>query len=106
MTGRQFNELSKGMRFYKLTTANELHRGFLYRDGLNVDTERFIALPHNPGLHFTEESMIASWVDIFNGLGTPLKWKREVKIADDAKVYYQFDQFKADQLILSPREEL
>lgn len=32
MTGRQFNELSKGMRFYKLTTANELHR-----DGLNVD---------------------------------------------------------------------
>jgi hypothetical protein len=120
MTGYQFNELAKGLRFYKLTSANELHRGFLYRvgrnptrnelrssrDGLNVDTEWFIPLPYNPGLHFTEESLVPFWVDVFKCHGTPIKYKRKVTIANDAKVYCQLDRFKADQLILGPREEL
>lgn len=106
ITGRQFNKLTRGVRFYKLTFPNELHRGFIYQSGLNVDTENFVPFPHCAGLHFTEERFIGEWLDLHQRWGTPLKYKREVKLADHAKVYFMYDEVKADQLILGPREDL
>lgn len=106
ISGKQFNELSRGQKFYKLTFPIELHRGFWYRDGLNVDVNPLVPRPYRPGLHFTEERLMTTWMEIFSFMGTPVRYRREVQVPDHAQVYCLSDQFKADQLILGPREEL
>ncbi len=37
LTGRQFNEKYKGHTFVKLTNKSEIHNGFQFQTGLNID---------------------------------------------------------------------
>ena len=37
ISGKEFNELYKGVSFVKLTNENCVHNGFTFKEGLNVD---------------------------------------------------------------------
>lgn len=98
-SGEEFNKLSNGKKYYKLTYGNENHNGFQFTSGLNVDTKVF-----NPkgecspgGIYFTEVKFFARW------LGKHFYF-REVTIPDDAQVYIEIEKFKADKIILGPRK--
>ena len=41
LTGSEFNRLYGHLEFYKFTNKEEIHNGFQFRDGLNVDTVPF-----------------------------------------------------------------
>jgi hypothetical protein len=79
LQGKEFNELYKGKPFIKLTNKDEIHNGFKFKTGLNVDT-----VPFDPssgckpgGIYFCEFSNIVSWLD-YNG--TPNQYYRYVLI--------------------------
>lgn len=62
-TGKEFNSLTKDKNFVKLTTQNEIHNGFQYKTGLNVDH-----IPFRPygeccegGLYFCDISKFISY---------------------------------------------
>ncbi|ARF12146.1 hypothetical protein Klosneuvirus_3_281 [Klosneuvirus KNV1] len=107
MTGKQFNEINKQrIKFYKLTFQNENHRGFQYKTGLNIDTNKFIPMPWDTGLYFTEESLIIHWKDLYIQRNEQFSYKRHVIIPDDARVYGCYDKIKVDKFILEDKEEL
>lgn len=105
LTGKEFNELFADINFYKLTNRSEVHNGFKFVDGLNVDT-----IPFDPkciccpgGIYFTQENSIINWL-IYNN--SKMRHKRLVKMPDDAKVHFESNKLKADKLILGPRYHL
>ena len=96
LTGKQFNEKYKDTEFYKILQDNLTHYGFTYRQGLNIDTNKF-----NPfrkcqfgGLYFTTIDHILSFSNYGNKISL-------VRIPDDANVYAEKYKFKADKIILS-----
>lgn len=101
VSGKKFNELYKDTKFVKLTNGPEIHNGFQFVDGLNIDTVEF-----NPtsqccagGIYFCVKDMTEHWrrnlASIF--------FIRDVTIPDDAQVYCESEKFKADKIILSRR---
>ncbi len=101
-SGEQFIQLYPNTKFYKLTNEKEIHNGFIYSDGLNVDTIPFnsekICTPG--GLYFTEYAKIYMWINYNCEL---MQWVREVTIPQDALVCVEDDGFKANKIILSQR---
>jgi hypothetical protein len=102
LTGAEFNALFSNTAFYKLTCGTEIHHGFTFVTGLNVDT-----LPFSPqgscspgGFYFTEENKIALWIDYAY---QPMKYIRKVILPDDAHVYTERNKFKCDRFILEER---
>ena len=91
------------MRFYKFTNKEEVHNGFKYKTGLNVDTQ-----PFNPsgdckpgGLYFAREDIFA-FVK-YDG------WLREVTLPENEPVYENTREpkkFKAHRIILGEREKV
>ncbi len=99
MTGDDFNDKYAGIEFYKLTNKKEIHNGFQFKTGLNIDT-----IPLNPngecnpgGIYFTEFDNILLWIN-YNGY--KMANIRKVIIPNNAKVYIEKNKFKADQIIL------
>jgi hypothetical protein len=87
------------MQFYKLLSSNLRHRGFQYKEGLNIDTKEF-----NPkgncepgGLYYTSYEWIGRWF-------CP-EWPliADVTLPPDARIYPEpcRTQWKADRLVLS-----
>jgi hypothetical protein len=102
LTGIKFKADYPDTKFYKLTNKLELHNGFQFVDGINIDTQEF-----NPsgqcssgGLYFTELNKIAMWISY---RGQTMKYIREVEILDDSLVYVEKDKFKANKFILHSR---
>ena len=100
LSGKAFNEKTKGKVFVRFTNSSENHNGFQYKDGLNVDTEKF-----NPrgsctggGLYFCEG-------DQFTNHYQNHTYLRFVTIPSDAKVYVDHSKFKANKFILGKRIE-
>lgn len=102
-TGEEFNQIASkyDMKFYKFTCTNEVHNGFQFKDGLNVDTVKF-----NPsgncsagGMYFTDKEHIKNWAYLHT-------FVRDVTIPDDARVYIEYAQYKADKFILGPRKRI
>lgn len=96
LTGSKFNEIYKGLKFYKFLNDELNHRGFRYGLGLNVDS-----IPFNPtnqcsagGLYFCKDSDCHLHCMCY---GNKLAL---VRIPDDAKVYVEYCKFKADKLII------
>jgi hypothetical protein len=86
LTGSEFKAKYSKTKFYKLTNESEIHNGFHYVDGLNIDTLKF-----NPsgqcssgGLYFTELNKIGMWISYRD---QNLTYIREVEILDDSLVY-------------------
>jgi len=41
ITGKEFNEMFKNTPMYKFTNSEEIHFGYQYTDGLNIDPNEF-----------------------------------------------------------------
>uniref|UniRef100_A0A6C0EAE2 DUF4116 domain-containing protein n=1 Tax=viral metagenome TaxID=1070528 RepID=A0A6C0EAE2_9ZZZZ len=99
-SGKKFNELTKGKKFYKLTNEYDTHFSFKYKNGLNIDTNKFN--PANTcssgGLYFTDSSNVSYWYDRFN---YEYKYIREVTVPNDALVYVEDLKYKADKIVVS-----
>src|SRR5579872_785972 len=102
ISGAHFNKVYDGLSFVKLTNEYERHNGFLFFDGLNIDTKRFY--PNGEcqagGIYFIEKNEAHKW--IYYGYES-MKYIREVTVPNDARVYVEDDKFKADKLILGSR---
>jgi hypothetical protein len=103
ISGEQFNIVYKGKLFVKLTNHCELHNGYQFKTGLNVDTVLFNPSGEcNPGgIYFCEFNEIPYWLR-YNGSG-PMVWYRYVSVPADSKVYIEMGKFKVDKLILTDR---
>lgn len=100
-TGEEFNKLSNGKLYYKLTNLNEVHNEFQFEDGLNIDT-----VPFSPtgecgrgGLYFTDKENFHHWI----GSHT---YVRLVTLPDDAKIYIENNKYKTDKFILGERRPI
>ena len=97
LTGEEFNEKYKNYEFYKLLNKDLTNYGFTYKNGLNVDVNKF-----NPtgkcligGLYFTEKDNIYFWIgmDLYFYI-------TKVIIPNDAHIYVETNKFKSDKLIV------
>jgi hypothetical protein len=103
LSGREFNSIFKGRMFVKLTNDKEVHNGFKYETGLNVDN-----VPFNPtgeckagGIYFCELEMVGVWLKY---RGMQMVYLRNVDVPNEANVYVENYKYKADRLILGQRE--
>src|SRR5436853_7745479 len=99
LSGAEFNEQFKKHKFVKLTSNPEIHNGFEFKTGYNIDTIKF-----NPkgscnsgGIYFTDINKMAIWLNYGNG---PMMYAREVTIPEDSQIYIEEDKYKIDKLIL------
>src|SRR5579872_4900984 len=107
LSGEEFNRIFHDRVFVKLTNKFEFHHGFLFKDGLNVDTKKF-----NPsgncrpgGLYFTDIKDAYLWVYYSGYIGLMIHM-RKVTIPNDATIYIENCKFKTDKIILSQKEEI
>jgi hypothetical protein len=104
ITGKLFNMIFKGKRFYKLTNKDEIHNGFKFNTGLNVDTEQFNPVMFKSGgMYFCDYESIPMWYEYKDVFCT---YYRKVIIPDDANVYVEDLAFKTDKFILGMRHEI
>jgi hypothetical protein len=103
LSGVQFNKLSRNRKFIKLTSKSEIHNGLQFNDGLIQDI-----LPFDPsnqcspgGIYFCDLLNIKKWLQYGNNT---MHYVRSVVIPDDAKIYIETGKFKANKIILGPRE--
>ena len=105
LTGFEFKDTYRNIKFYKLTNELELHNGFHYVDGLNIDTQKFY--PFNQcssgGLYFTELNKIGMWISYGD---QNMTYIREVEILDDSLVHVENNKFKANKFYLHPKVSL
>src|ERR1700688_2020827 len=101
-TKTEFEEKYKNHTFVKLTNKKEIHNGFQFKTGLNIDTNEF-----NPygecskgGIYFTDINTLVLWLD-YNE--EPMVNIRYVDFPEDVKIYEEKDKFKADKIVLSER---
>lgn len=102
ISGEEFNKINKDI-LWKLTNEEEIHNGYKYSDGLNIDPIPFnIIRQCSPGgFYFTKEQMVHKWILYGNSV---MKWMRPVEIPPDAKVYMETpDKYKTDKFILGLR---
>lgn len=107
ITGKEFNIYFASKRKYvKLTNEKEVHNGYMFKDGENVDTIPFY--PHGEcnegGIYFTELGKIDRWLDY--GSTGKMKWMRDVEIPNNARVYIEHNKVKADKLVLKGRNAI
>jgi len=97
-TGEDFNALYAGYHFVKLTKEDNSRQQFVYKEGLNIDTNDFDpnGQCREGGLYFTDINKMLKWLSY-----GPIIW--EVIIPPDAKVYVEENKFKADKFVLLNR---
>lgn len=95
--GSEFNRLLQGKKSYRFMNDDEIHVTFQYHDGLNIDTNPF-SQDNTHGLYFATEDYMMNYITFTRG-----KYMREVIIPDDAKVYTNFPECRADRLILGKK---
>lgn len=112
MSGKEFNEMYPDADLIKLTNIDEIHNGFAFNDGLNIDTEEFVPkICLGGGFHFVERQYACRWIHygiwpIAKTFKTMIHM-RKVIIPNDAKVLIQGDfVIKSDKIILEPRKEI
>jgi hypothetical protein len=105
ITGEQFNKEYKDYKFVKLTKETEIHNGFQFQTGLNIDHVKF-----NPagscspgGIYFTDYNKYILWLSYGN---KSMYWMRGVHVPNDAQVYVEKNKFKADKIILDERRPI
>ena len=105
ITGEKFNKLVCELKIdlVKLTNKEEIHYGFKFKNGLNVDKENF-----NPsgecskgGIYFTTMTNFHKWIIYSKKL---MYWYRKVSIPNNARVYIEDDKFKVNKIVLGKRK--
>jgi hypothetical protein len=105
LAGHEFNKRFPSTVFVKLTNETELHNGFQFKTGLNVDIIKFDPTGEckKGGIYFCEYGKIAMWIRYNQTLCINY---RIVTIPDDALVYIERDKYKADKMILSDKKDI
>jgi hypothetical protein len=105
LSGSEFNKQYPSTLFVKLTNETEIHNGFQFKTGLNIDVNKFNPIGECKfgGIYFCEIDKARLW---FRYGYTICVNCRDVQIPDDAQVYIEYDKFKADKLILSSKTEI
>ena len=102
LTGKEFNKKYSGIQFVKLTNQEELHNGYQFKDGLNVDN-----IPFNTkyecspgGIYFCRFDNFTKYLNY----GKEMYYMRYIIIPDDAQVFEESNgKYKTDKLFLSCR---
>jgi hypothetical protein len=108
ISGKEFNDKlanDSAFPFYKkelvkLTVENNIHNGFGFKEGLNVDPVPFDASGscNKGGFYFTFSHCWSEWLNYRIEI---MYWMWDVKIPDDALVYLESEtKIKADKFIL------
>jgi hypothetical protein len=100
--GKEFNEIFHGTPLYKFTNSKEIHFGYQYVDGLNVDPNEFDISQgecSKGGLYFTSSKYICKWI-------SNNEYVRNVTIPDNARICIYETKFKADKIIVGPRTRI
>jgi hypothetical protein len=101
LTGKQFNKKYKGVSFFKLTNKKEVHNGFKFTTGLNIDTLPLNNDMYSPGgIPFTDQKHMNRWL---NYSGEPMKYIRCVTIPSDASVVVFDTNYKTDKMVLGKK---
>lgn len=107
ISGKLFNRLYHRDKFVKLTNEAEIHNGFKFKTGLNVDCIPF--KPSNScragGIYFVHEDDKERWLNYCPRIGR-MKYLRYCTIPNSARVYVEKDKFKTNELILSDRQQI
>lgn len=105
LTSKAFNEKYKGTIFVKLINSKEIHNGYKFKTGLNVDIKPFNETGECQcgGFYFTESDKIANW--LFYG-NNKMMWMRIVTIPNDAMVFVEKDKFKTNKFILGTKKHI
>ena len=95
------NELPTDTTYYRLTNEAELHNEFQYKNGLNIDTNKFdpSGSCSSGGLYFFSTEQLAMWK--LYSIGS--KWIRQIDFTQipDARVYVEQGKYKADSYSFS-----
>ena len=100
ITGKEFNEQNKGVRFVKLTNESCCHNGFEFKEGLNVDTVEFDEKEEccPGGLYFCKYEDFGEWIKYGNHEKMEYIW--DVTIPDEEKVINMGKKLKVHSFIL------
>ncbi len=102
ISGKEFKSQYPGLKYYKLTTDDENHNGYQFKDGLNIDTNPINTNKCSQGgLYFTEGKKIYKWLSYNNKI---MKYIREVEILDDSIICIEEDKYKTDKFVLKSRK--
>ena len=106
INGSDFNEIYKNINFVKLTNYDCINNKYFFREGLNVDTNKFLTdrAVGEDGLYFCKEDNFIQW--IFSNRSKPKYWLWDVIIPDDAKVVIMNNSIKANKIILSNKRKI
>jgi hypothetical protein len=101
LSGKEFNEKYKDVEFVKILRNHDTHHGFVYKNGLNVDTISFHPQGDclSGGVSFTERNKMFYW--FYEGDSVC-----KVKIPDDALVYEEEYKYKTDKFILDKKNKI
>jgi hypothetical protein len=100
-TGEQFNKIvnENNLILVKVLNDEETLKGFKYKDGLNIDTNKF-----NPnrecekgGLYFTDYRYLLEFYENYG------KIIRIIEIPNNARVYIEIKKYKADKIIINEK---
>ena len=94
MSGKEFKD-KYGSEFYKFLSVDNIHHGFKYQIGLNIDNVEFDPTGEckRGGLYFTNIINIFKFYEYGNKIS-------RIEILDDSQVYIETDKFKTDKFII------
>ena len=82
------------MKYYKILSSDMTHHGFVYKEGLNIDTKPFDETPNcGGGLFFSNAQNILSFVNYG-------KLIAEIEVPDGTKIVQVEDKYKAHAIVL------
>lgn len=112
LSGTKFNSVhnhlygnSEQYKLVKLTNEIEVHNGYKFKNGLNIDTNHFhpFGSCQSGGIYFIFAKNMDNWISYNN---KNMVYYRFVIIPDDAQVYIENGKFKTNKLILSEKKNL
>ncbi|NBX76318.1 MAG: hypothetical protein EBQ92_07170 [Proteobacteria bacterium] len=107
LSGKEFKELFPILanNLIKLTNKSEVHNGYKFADGPNVDPVKFDPYGEcrKGGFYFTDVHNFYCWT--YYGLEL-MYYYRKVQLEDDCKVYIEENKMKTDKFILGNKSEI
>ena len=93
------------MDYFKLTTENDTHNGYQYKEGLNCLDGEFNneKVCGSGGLYFCRKEDIGKWT-YYNEKQMHYIW--DVKLCEDSKIVDMGDKLKTDKFILSNKRSI
>ena len=99
ISGKEFKEKYPENEFCKVFKGSLKHHNMCYKEGLNINVERFIPFSNvnYGGMFFADKENISEWFSMY----PDLEYMAEVTIPDDARVVEMGGMFKTDRIILN-----